>query len=77
MKAEAMTQEEVRNRGIEALRRELGTVGMVRFLQTFSLGKGDYTKERHRWLGRLTTDGVLLDLRRLRKRARRSGSASP
>jgi hypothetical protein len=42
--------DQIRRRGIDALARELGPVGMVRFLQQFETGKGDYTRERHQWL---------------------------
>ena len=41
------TMEEIRRQGLEALARELGPVGMVRFLQLFENGSGDYVKERH------------------------------
>jgi len=37
--------------GLEALTRELGPAGMVRFLQQFETGQGDYSIERHLWLG--------------------------
>lgn len=40
------TFEEIRRRGIEALTRELGPVGMARFLQQFEAGQGDYTRDR-------------------------------
>lgn len=45
-----MTPEEIRNAGLQALERELGVVGMVRFLQQFEKGTGDYTKEHYDWL---------------------------
>ena len=45
------TLEEIRRKGIEALVRELGPLGMARFLQQFETGSGDYTAERDRWLG--------------------------
>ena len=45
------TPEQIRRAGIEALSRELGVVGMVRFLQQFDPGAGDYTHDRHQWLG--------------------------
>lgn len=32
--------------GIQALKDALGPVGMVRFLQQYDLGYGDYTKEK-------------------------------
>ena len=50
MNAPTMTLEEIRRHGIEALARELGPVGMIRFLQQFETGKGDYSAERHQWL---------------------------
>jgi hypothetical protein len=37
-----MTVEEIRRRGLEALRRELGRAGMIRFMQQFEAGSGDY-----------------------------------
>ena len=40
------TMEEIRRQGLEALARELGPVGMARFLQLFENGSGDYVQER-------------------------------
>ncbi len=37
---------EIRMAGIQALKDALGPVGMVRFLQQYDLGYGDYTKEK-------------------------------
>ena len=45
------TLDEIRRRGLEVLARELGPIGMVRFLQQFEGGQGDYTAEREQWLG--------------------------
>jgi hypothetical protein len=50
MTTPTMTLNEIRQRGIEALSRELGPVGMVRFLQMFETGYSDYTEARHQWL---------------------------
>ncbi len=36
----------IRRMGIEALTRELGAVGMARFLRQIAAGEGDYTRER-------------------------------
>jgi len=41
-----MSLDEIRKAGVEALAQTLGPVGMVRFLQQFDTGKGDYTKKR-------------------------------
>lgn len=35
---------EIRNVGIKALQDALGPVGMVKFLQQYDMGYGDYTK---------------------------------
>ncbi len=48
--AATMTQEEIRKQGIAALAQQLGPVGMIRFLQQFESGHGDYSVERHQWL---------------------------
>ena len=50
MTTPTMTLNQIQQKGLEALSRELGPVGMVRFLQMFEAGQGDYTKERHQWL---------------------------
>ena len=50
MSTSTMSLEELRQRGLAALAKELGPVGMVRFLQQFETGSGDYTAERHQWL---------------------------
>jgi len=50
MITEARTMEEIRRLGVEVLARELGPVGMVRFLRQFETGHGDYTKDRDEWL---------------------------
>ena len=35
---------EIRNAGIKALQEALGPVGMVKFMQLYDIGYGDYTK---------------------------------
>jgi hypothetical protein len=44
------TLQQIRLAGLEALARELGPTGMVRFLQQFETGHGDYSTDRHQWL---------------------------
>ena len=38
---------EVRNIGMQALENALGRVGMVKFIQQFDQGYGDYTAEKY------------------------------
>lgn len=44
------TLEQIRLEGFDVLVKALGPVDAVRFIQQFSPGYGDYTKERHTWL---------------------------
>ncbi|MDR0610340.1 MAG: hypothetical protein LBG58_09545 [Planctomycetaceae bacterium] len=39
---------EIKRRGLQALKEALGPVGMVRFIQQYENGNGDYTKEKYR-----------------------------
>lgn len=62
--AASATLEEIRRAGVEALRRELGAVGMVRFLQQFEMGHGDYTAEREQCVGNLGLRTVAEQIRK-------------
>lgn len=44
------TLEQVRTDGLVALRKKLGRAGMIRFLQQFNSGNGDYASERTHWV---------------------------
>jgi hypothetical protein len=50
MNKATMTLEQIRLTGLKALSRDLGAIGLVRFLQQYETGYGDYTAERHLWL---------------------------
>jgi hypothetical protein len=69
MRESTMTLEQVRLTGLRALSRDLGPVGLVRFLQQFEMGNGDYTAERHRWLGERTVQDLVQEIERRRKTA--------
>ncbi len=53
-----MTPMQINQLGYRALAKELGFDGMMRFLQRFNLGEGDYTQERCQWLDDLSIDDV-------------------
>jgi hypothetical protein len=59
MNSQTMSLSEIRSAGLEALARELGPVGMVRFLQQFETERGDCTHERDNWLGNETVDTLV------------------
>lgn len=63
MGKETMTLDQIRSAGLAALHRELGPVGMIRFLQQFETGSGDYSSERHGWLDTVSLDALVRDLR--------------
>ena len=67
-----MTSEQIRQAGLEALTRELGPVGMVRFLQQFETGQGDYSAERHGWLGKMDVETVAEKVHQQRKDMQKS-----
>jgi len=50
MSEKTLSLAEVRQVGLDALHHALGPVGMVRFLQQFEAGSGDYSTDRHGWL---------------------------
>jgi hypothetical protein len=65
-KTDVRSTEEIRRLGIDALAEALGPVDAVRFMQSFDLGRGDYTKERSHVLD-LTLDEIFAGIEK-RKR---------
>ena len=61
------TLDEIRRDGLAALRQKLGRAGMIRFLQQFGSGSGDYAKDRHAWVDRTS----ISDLRKAAVRSSR------
>ncbi|GAB4545827.1 MAG: hypothetical protein Fur002_20280 [Anaerolineales bacterium] len=72
MNAQTMSLEQIRIAGMEALARELGVVGMVRFLQQFETGHGDYSKDRHQWLDDQDLDTIVKRIQERRKSSKKS-----
>ena len=58
-----LTDEEFEHRTLDAVQREFGAQGLVRFLMTYQSGKGDYTAERPQWQADLTLESVLESLK--------------
>jgi len=50
MTTETLTLYEIRTIGFEALLRELGPAGAIRFIQQYESGHGDYTRNRRKIL---------------------------
>lgn len=66
MNASVMTMNEIRRTGIQLLTKNLGAVGMIRFLQQSDLGWGDYTRERSQWLGNPSLNEIASDIETMR-----------
>lgn len=67
MSTETLTLGEIRAAGLKALARELGPVGMVRFLQQFETGRGNYSIEREQWLDQTDVRALVKVIRQRRK----------
>lgn len=63
------TLDDIRREGLDALRKRLGRAGMIRFLQQFETGAGDYAAERHAWVD--ATPLVAFKKRRTPRRSKR------
>ena len=50
MTTETLSLYEIRTIGFEALLRELGPAGAIRFIQQYETGRGDYTRDRKKIL---------------------------
>lgn len=57
--SKTMTDEEIQRIGLKALIDALGPAGMIRFLQRFEPGRGDYTAERHNLLKDVTLEQLV------------------
>ena len=55
----------IRRLGIEALNEKLGPIGMMEFMHQFDSGYGDYTKERHNWLDKLTVEDISNEIKKI------------
>jgi hypothetical protein len=56
---EQMSDEQFKEYTLTVLARELGPLGMARYLRTQGSPGADYTRDRHKWLDHLTFDEIL------------------
>jgi hypothetical protein len=61
-----MTPIELRQKGYDALVKELGQVDAIRFLQDVGWGLGDYTQERQQSLKNVTRSDFWQDIQEIR-----------
>jgi hypothetical protein len=53
-----LTLDQIRRKALAALHRELGKAGMIRFLQQFETGSGDYARDRRSWVDQTSLDDI-------------------
>ena len=56
--------DEITNIGLDALTKSLGPDGMIRFIQQFYSGSGNYTKDRHKWLNNSDIISIYQELKK-------------
>ena len=64
---------EISRRATHILFKEMGVVDTIRFLNQFSLGQGDYTKERDNWLDDISMDDAIAQIKAKKNKARTGG----
>jgi hypothetical protein len=56
--------EQIRKDGIDVLIKKLGPDGMIRFIQQFDSGRGDYTRDRHVILDSYTIEDIINEIKK-------------
>ncbi len=60
---------EISRRATHILFKEMGVADTIRFLNQFSVGRGDYTKERNTWLDDISMDDVIARIKAEKNKA--------
>ncbi len=53
-----------RRKDLKILKRELGVMGFIQFMQDFGVNEGDYTQEREQWLVDKNVDDVIKNMKK-------------
>jgi len=62
-----MNSIEIMNRGNEVLMRELGIEGLIEYLHSYGIGKGNYTEDRKKWLKNKKVEKLSEDIQAFKK----------
>ena len=73
MNVKTMTLDHIRLEGLKALERHLGPDGMIRFIQQYEVGYGDYTTDRHQWLKETSVEELVEKIQRISKVGKQIG----
>ncbi|MDY6856102.1 MAG: hypothetical protein SWO11_15630 [Thermodesulfobacteriota bacterium] len=63
MNTETKPISEISRQATRILFKEMGVVDTIRFLNQFSLGRGNYTKEREKWLDKISLDDAISQIK--------------
>ena len=63
MSTQTLSLSELREKGLKALAKALGPTGMIRFLQQYEGGTGNYTKERKELLKDLKVRDIIREIK--------------
>ncbi len=76
MKIETKPLVEINQQAFQVLYRELGVVNAVRFLRQFTVGFGDYTKEREVLLGSKSLEEIVAEIKGIEQDCQTGAGAS-
>lgn len=62
---------EISHQATRILFDKMGVVDTIRFLNQFTLGRGDYTSDREQWLGNITLDEALAQIKGMQHKPRK------
>ena len=62
-----MTDVQIREAALSIISKELGPVGLLRFLRQYETGYGDYTKDREELLKDVTMESIVAGIKARRK----------
>lgn len=69
MSMQARPLSEISRRATHILFKEMGVVDTIRFLNQFSMGQGDYTNDREKWLGEVSLDEAISRIKEQKENA--------
>ncbi len=72
MNAQARPIFEISRQATSVLFEKIGAVDTIRFLNQFSVGRGDYTKEREKWLGDISLNDAISKIKSGRNKSQPS-----
>ena len=67
MRVQTKPLTEITQQATHILCKEIGVVNTIRFINQFTTGYGDYTKEREKWLQDLSLEDIVSEIKQMRK----------